>query len=88
MDITDTTDPVNYNPFAIKKFIKNDDDSYYVVIKPFDSAYKIKIKKSDYHKGLQAYYQKKSVSCYPVGGNIKGDTFEGGEYRIEIADNI
>lgn len=87
MDIIDTTDPINYNPFAIKKFIKND-DSYYVIIKPFDNSYKIKINKSDYQKGLQAYYLKKSISCYPIGGNIKGDTFEGGEYRMEITDNI
>ncbi len=84
MVIIDTTDPINYNPFAIKKFIKKD-GSYYVIIKPFDNSYKIRIKKSDYHEGLRAYYLNKLVNCYPVGGEKIGHTFDGCEYKMEIA---
>ncbi len=83
MVIIDTTDPVNYNPFAIKKFMKKD-GSYYAIIKPFDNQYKIRINKSDYHAGLRAYYLHKSVNCYPVGGEKIGHTFDGGEYNMEI----
>ncbi len=85
MHIIDSTNPINYNPFVIKKFIKND-ESHYVVIEPFQTEYKIKVNKTDYHKGLKAFYLKKSVFCYPIGGKMKGDTFEDCEYRMEIEE--
>lgn len=88
MEIINTPDPFNNNSFAIRKFMKTDDDKYYAVVQPFETFYKIKINQSDYHKGLKAYHLSKSINCYPIEGVLTGNAFENVIYRLELKDKI
>ena len=83
MEIIDVSDQIDANEFGIKKFI-DAGNKYYAVIQPYGANYKIEISASDYHKALRAYYRSKSISCYPIDGNLVGDTFENATYEIDI----
>ena len=87
MEIINTSDPTNNNSFAVKKFIKSG-DNHYATIQPYRTEYRIKISSSDYHKGLKAYYMSKSINCYPIDGELQGDTFEEVIYEMELEDRL
>lgn len=83
MEIIEIADPLKKDDFSVRKFIKMG-EKHYVEIQPKQIAYRIKISPSDYNKALRAYYDSKTIHCYPIAGDHEDGTFEEVIYEMII----